>query len=90
MAKVVITYKIFPTDISVDFEQLKKKIETKLPKNTAIYGYGMEPVAFGLNALLAQISLPEDETGLVDELERNLQSIEEISQIQTIMVNRTR
>lgn len=90
MAKVVITYKIFPTDVTVDFEQLKKKIEAKLPKNTNIYGYGMEPVAFGLNALLAQISIPEDETGLVDELERNLQTIEEISQIQTIMVSRTR
>lgn len=90
MAKIVITYKIFPTDINVDFEKLKKKIEESLPKNVAVYGYGMEPIAFGLNALLAQISLPEEETGLVDQLEKNLQKIEEISQIQTVMVSRTR
>jgi translation elongation factor aEF-1 beta len=90
MAKIVITYKIFPTDINVDFEKLKRKIEESLPKNVTIYGYGMEPIAFGLNALLAQISLPEEETGLVDELEKNLQEIEEISQIQTVTVSRTR
>jgi len=89
MGSVVISYKIFPIDITVDFEDLKKKIETALPEFASIYGYGEEPVAFGLNALIAHIKLPEDKSGLLDELEKKLEGIKEISQIQSVMVRRT-
>ena len=89
MGSIVIAYKIFPTDITVDFEDLKKKIEAALPEYASIYGYGVEPIAFGLNALITQIKFPEDKSGLLDELERKLEAITEISQIQTIAVRRT-
>jgi len=90
MANVVVSYKIFPTDITVDFEQLKKAIEEILPEFASIYGYGEEPIAFGLKALIAHIKIPEDKSGILEELEEKLQRIENISQIQSIMVRRTR
>ena len=89
MGSVIISYKIFPTDIIADFSDLKKKIEKSLPKNASIYGYGEEPVAFGLIALIAYIKFPEDETGILNELEKRMEAINEISQVQTIMVRRT-
>ena len=88
MGSVVITYKIFPTDITVSFDDLKKKIEASLPEFATIYGYGEEPVAFGLNALLCAIKIPEDKTGVLEELEKRLEQISEISQVQTLMVRR--
>ena len=89
IGSVIISYKVFPTDITVDFNDLKKKIEKSLPKSASIYGFGEEPIAFGLNVLIAHIKFPEDKTGLLDELEKKLEGISEVSQIQTISVRRT-
>jgi len=89
MGSVIISYKIFPKDVIDDFSNLKEKIQESLPKNASVYGYGEEPVAFGLKALIAHLKFPEDETGLLDELEKKLETIDEISQVQSIMVRRT-
>lgn len=86
---VVVTYKVFPTDIIEDFSSMKKSIESSLPESSSIHGYGEELVAYGLKALLVQIRFPEDKTGLLDEFEKRLESIEGISQVQTLMVRRT-
>ncbi len=89
MGSIVITYKVFPTDIVANFDDLKKKIEASLPEFASVHGYGEEPVAYGLKALLVQIKFPEDKSGLLEEFEENLESMEGISQLQTFMVRRT-
>ncbi len=89
LGSVIITYKIFPTDIVDNFDELKKKIESQLPEFSSVEGYGEEPVAFGLKALLVQMKFPEDKTGILDDLEKKLEGVEGVSQIQTIMVRRT-
>ena len=89
MGSVLITYKIFPTDVVENFDDLKKKIEKCLPEFSSVEGYGEEPIAFGLKALLVQLKFPEDKTGILDELETKLGEVEGISQVQTLMVRRT-
>ena len=89
MGSVVITYKIFPSEVTESFDELKKKIEERLPEFSSVYGYGEEPVAFGLKVLLVQIKFPEDKTGILEEFEKSIEHIEEISQVQTVMVRRT-
>lgn len=89
MGSVVVSYKIFPIDITVDFNELRKKIEGCLPEFASIYGFGEEPIAFGLNVLIAHIKIPEDKSGVLDELEKKFEEISEISQVQPVMVRRT-
>jgi len=89
MGSVIVTYKVFPTDIISDFSPMKKNLEAGLPTGTSIHGYGEELVAYGLKALLVQIKFPEDQTGLVDEFEKKLETMEGVSQVQTLMVRRT-
>jgi len=89
MGSVILSYKIFPTDVIVDFSNLKKEIEACLPEFASVMGYGEEPIAFGLKALIVHIKLPEDKSGVLDELEKKLEGISEISQIQSVMVRRT-
>jgi len=89
MGSVVISYKIFPIDIMVDFTELKKKIEDNLPNFASIYGFGEEPIAFGLKCLISHIKIPEDKSGVLEELENKFTNIKEISQVQTVMVRRT-
>lgn len=89
MGTVIVTYKIFPEDIVENFDTLKTEIQNRLPKTAEVSGYGEEPVAFGLKALLVQIRFPEEESGLVDTLEQNLATITGISQVETMMVRRS-
>jgi translation elongation factor aEF-1 beta len=88
MGSVIIAYKIFPVDINVNFENLKKEIEKAVPEFASVYGYGEEPIAFGLNVLLVQIKFPEEKTGVLEEFEKKLEGISDISQVQTINVRR--
>ena len=89
MGHIIVTYKVFPKDIMDSFDELKKKIEKCLPESSSLEGYGEEPIAFGLKALLVQIKFPEDITGLVDIFENQIQRIDTVSQVQTLMVRRT-
>jgi len=88
MAKVLVSMKIFPTGTEIDLNQLKQAIEKNLPKDTSIYGFGEEPIAFGLKALIAHILLPEEKSGSLEEVENNLRNTEGVSQIEIYMVRR--
>jgi translation elongation factor EF-1beta len=68
---------------------MKKRLESSLPTGASVHGYGEELVAYGLKALLVQVKFPEDQTGLLEEFEKKVESVEGVSQIQTIMVRRT-
>jgi elongation factor 1-beta len=89
MGHVIVTYKIFPEDVVDSFDELKKKIEVCVPTASSLEGYGEEPIAFGLKALLVQVKFPEDTTGLVNKFEEQLEKISGVSQVQTLMVRRT-
>jgi len=89
MGTVIVTYKVFPEDIVENFDSMKKAIEKKIPQDSLVSGYGEEPIAFGLKALLVQVRFPEDKSGLVDEFETELGKIKGVSQVQTWMVRRS-
>jgi len=89
MGSIKVLYKVFPEDVVASFDDLKKKVECCLPEFSSVEGYGEEPIAFGLKALLVQVKFPEDKTGIVDEFETELGKIEGVSQVQTVMVRRT-
>ncbi len=88
MAKILISYKILPTEVTVDLEMLREKIKEKLPKYASVHKFKEEPIAYGLTALIAYIVLPEDKSGALEELEGTLQKISEISQIESLTVHR--
>ena len=88
MAKVLISLKIFPSNVNVDLEVLKKKIEECLPDFASIYKFEEEPIAFGLVAIIAHILVPEDKAGGINELEAALKNIDEISNLQALTIRR--
>ena len=91
MTSIVISYKILPTGTEVDFKELQKQVEKALPPKAKMYAdCQTEPIAFGLNALIAHVQIPEEETGVLEEVERNIEKIPTVSQIQTLMVRRAR
>ena len=88
MAKVLVSLKIFPSDIDVNLEILKEEIKKNLPCYASIYGFEDQPIAFGLVALLAHILIPEDREGGLEEVESSLRENKKISDFQTVTVRR--
>lgn len=88
MANVLVSMKIFPTDITVDLNQLKQQIEKSLPKDASVRKFAEEPIAFGLSALIAHILMPEDKSGELEKIEDTIRKIEGVSSIETFMVQR--
>ncbi|UCG45815.1 MAG: elongation factor 1-beta [Candidatus Bathyarchaeota archaeon] len=88
MAKVLISYKILPTEVTVNLNLLKEKIKKGLPKFAEVHRFAEEPIAYGLVALIAHITIPEQESGSLDKLEKHLENIEEIKQVEAMMVHR--
>ncbi len=88
MTKVVVSLKIFPSDVNIKLDTLKTKIEKTLPKYASVYKFAEEPIAYGLTALIAHIVVPEEKSGGLDEVERLLRGISEISEMETLMVRR--
>jgi elongation factor 1-beta len=88
MGHILVTYKVFPEDIVENFDSLKREIKANLPTDSQIEGWGEEPIAFGLKALLVQIQFPEDKHGIVDEFETALSKIKGVSQVQTFNIRR--
>jgi elongation factor 1-beta len=89
MGAILVVYKIFPEDIVPDFEPLKEKVKAILPQSSSVEGWGEEPVAFGLKALLVQIRFPEDKMGIVEEFETALAKIPGVSQAEAFNIRRT-
>jgi len=88
VSKVVVSVKIFPSDVTIDLAVLKEKVEKNLPEYASVYKFDEEPIAFGLVALIAHIVIPEEKSGGLEEIEERLQKINEVSEIQTLMVRR--
>lgn len=88
MAKILISYRILPKEVTVDLEKLKQKIRERLPEHSSVHKFAEEPIAYGLTAIIAHIIIPEDKPGGLDELEKALQKISDISQIETLTVHR--
>jgi elongation factor 1-beta len=88
LAKVIAQIKIFPTETTVDLEELRKKVEKALPPETSIARFDEEPIAFGLVALVANVVMPEEE-GRMEKVEEALKSVETVGEIQVVNVWRS-
>ncbi len=88
MANVMVSVKIFPTDVVGNMNDLKDTIKKTLEGKASIYKYEEEPVAFGLVALIAHILMPEDAQGRMDEVEERLKGIHGISEVQVLVSRR--
>lgn len=88
MAQIVASVKIFPSDVNIDLSELKEAIKKALPKDTSVYRFDEEPIAFGLVAIIAHIIMPESHSGEMDRVEESLGAIEGISQVEVMLVRR--
>lgn len=88
MATLVVRLRILPTDVDVDLNKLAKKIKEKTSSVAELHKYYIEPIAFGLSALIADFLLEEREGG-TEPLENILREVEGVGGIDVIAVSRS-
>lgn len=83
MGKVLVTSKLFPESPNVDLEKIKKEVKEKInPEKIE-----EEPIAFGLVSLKIE-KVIEDDGKSLEELEKKLRNIPNISQVEIVQVSR--
>jgi len=79
--------KVLPEDPSTDLEGMAVGIGGLLPKPAVIRGHRIEPIAFGLSAIIMDVVAPEEE-GMIDKIEEIVSKAPHVSQYEVIAVSR--
>ncbi|MEM2926921.1 MAG: elongation factor 1-beta [Candidatus Bathyarchaeia archaeon] len=87
MANVLITMRVYPSDLQVDLNALKDSIGVSLPEGMSIHRSLEEPIAFGLKALVLQI-VAKDEAGQMENMERRIRTVEGVGEVEILMISR--
>lgn len=89
MNRAVATIRVFPLNVDVDLNVLVEKLREKLPVEAELYTYRKEPIAFGIEALILDIILPEENMGeLLDYIEESFKKIDSVGEVEVILTRR--
>ena len=79
MAKMIVTIKVLPDSPKRDLGELKKKVEKIIEEEGKLYKESIEPIAFGINALVFIYII--DESKGTEEIENKIKKIEGVGDI---------
>ena len=88
MADIIVRVKVLPEDIEAKSEQTLEDIKVSTKAVASVIRYRVEPIAFGLNALIIDFGI-DDKEGGTDPLESALLATKGISQVDVIGVSRS-
>ena len=87
MGMVAVKIKVMPKSVETDIEQIKKKVVSEIEKKGLQNPtFEIQPIAFGLKAVIVMFGWPEEEE--LDSLEERLKKIKEISSVEVIDIRR--
>ena len=87
MGSYVIRIKLLPQDTTTDHQKLVEQVSGVLPSPAQIRGQRIEPIAFGLSAVIVDVVAPEEE-GMVDKVEEALTKAPLVAQYEVTGVSR--
>ncbi len=87
MGSYVIRVKLLPPDTTTDHKKLVESVGGLLPKDAQIRAQKIEPIAFGLSAVIIDVVVPEEE-GVVDKVEEAISKSPLVSQYEVTGVSR--
>jgi elongation factor 1-beta len=84
---VIAQFRVMPTDIDVDLDDLLRRIEASLPQNTKLEVHRQDDIAYGLKALVMNI-LMEDKAGGTTPVEESIEAQEGVESVEVVGVTR--
>jgi len=87
MADVIAKIKIMPEGTDTNLDELKKELESKVPKSARLGGWGEEKIAYGLKALIVTVVVGDAEGG-TQAVEDAFASVKGVQSVQVVGLGR--
>lgn len=87
MGSYVIRLKLLPNDVATQHQLIVDSVSKALPHEAKIRSHRVEPIAFGLSAIIVDIVTPEEE-GFVDRVEQSVAGAPLVGQSELLGVSR--
>ena len=87
MARLIARIRILPAEAESNLEAAVGSIKGSMPEGMEMKGHAMEPIAFGLKALVGDFLL-EDAEGQMDKLEESIRGVEGVGEIEVMNISR--
>jgi elongation factor 1-beta len=87
LGSYVIRIKVLPDDTATEHQKIIDSVKDKLPSFAQMRGHRIEPIAFGLSAIIIDVVAPEEE-GTIDKVEQAVSSAPLVGQAETMGVSR--
>ncbi len=87
MARLVARIRILPAEAESNLENVIESIKGSMPQGMEMKGHAMEPIAFGLKAIVGDFLL-EDAEGQMDKLEESIRGIKGVGEIEVMNISR--
>jgi len=75
LANVIMKIRVMPTGVDVDLDKIKERIKEVVPENVEIRDMGVQPIAFGLKAIVVAAVAP-DEGNIGEKFAEKIREIE--------------
>ena len=87
MARLVVRIRILPAEAESNLENVVESIKKSIPPGMEMKSSSMEPIAFGLKAIIGDFLL-DDTEGQMDKLEEAIKSVEGVGEIEVTNISR--
>jgi elongation factor 1-beta len=87
MGSYVIRLKLLPKDVATEHQKIVDSVSASLPGGTKIRSQKIEPIAFGLSAIIVDVVAPEEE-GVIDKVEQSVGGVPLVGQCEVMGVSR--
>ncbi len=87
MGSYVIRLRVLPQDTATEHQKIVDSVSGKLPQGARVRSQKVEPIAFGLSALIIDIEVPEED-GVVDKVEEAVSTAPLVGQYELLGVSR--
>jgi elongation factor 1-beta len=87
LGSYVIRLKLLPQDTTTEHQKIVDSVAGVLPDQAKIRGQRIEPIAFGLSAIIIDIVAPEEE-GVIEKIEAAVSSAPLVGQSELMGVSR--
>jgi elongation factor 1-beta len=87
MARLVVRIRILPAEAESDIEEVVNLIKKSVPEGMELKSSSMEPIAFGLKAIIGDFLL-DDAEGQMDKLEESIKRVQGVGEIEVMNISR--
>ena len=87
MARLVVRIRILPAEAESNLENVVESIKKSIPQGMEMKSSSMEPIAFGLKAIIGDFLL-DDAVGQMDKVEEAIKSVEGVGEIEGRNISR--